>query len=170
MSEIFSQTIVSTRRSAELALLISAWLVGSFAWLLVDVSTHYFSATTWISLSICAVLLACAHLVVRWQAPFADPVLLPSIATLNMIGLAMIHRLDVANALQARAKGKQPPRPDVYLQLTWLVVGLVLFCLILWLVQDHRRLQRLTFTSGVVGVALLFLPLLPVVGLSLIHI
>lgn len=164
MSDLLSRSLISTRRSAELALLASAWFVGAFAWLLVDITTDYLSAITWISLAVSAVLFVIAHLMVRWQAPFADPVLLPSVAALNMIGLAMIHRLDVANSLQAKAKGTQSVRPDVYLQITWLAVGLALFCLVLWLVQDHRRLQRITFTCGVSGIALMFLPLLPLIG------
>ena len=164
MSDLLSRSLISTRRLAEFALLASAWFVGAFAWILVDLTTDFFTITTWISLAISAMLFLLAHFVVRWQAPFADPVLLPTVAALNMIGLAMIHRLDVANSLQAKAKNAQGARPDVYLQITWLAVGLFLFCLFLWLVQDHRRLQRLTFTSGISGIVLLFLPLLPVIG------
>ena len=164
MSDILAKSPISTRRSAELALLVLAWFIGACAWLLVDLNTDYFSATTWISLTASGVLFIIAHIAVRWQAPFADPVMLPCVAALNMMGMAMIHRLDVANAMQAKAKDNAPPRPDVYLQLTWLAVGIVLFVFMLWLVQDHRRLQRFTFTSGMAGIVLLFLPLLPFIG------
>ena len=150
---------VSTRRSAELALLI-----GVFAWILVDASTDAASLGGWTSLLSAGVLLLVTHGVVRWQAPYADPLLLPTVAALNMLGLAMIHRLDAAAAQRAASNGSPPPTPDVYLQLTWMLVGLIAFIVVLTFVGDHRRLQRFTFTAGLAGIVLLFLPLLPVIG------
>ena len=164
MSEQLNRYRVSTRRSAELALLIGAWLIGVFAWILVDASTDSSSLGGWTSLVSAGVLLLITHGVVRWQAPYADPLLLPSVAALNMLGLAMIHRLDIAATQRAASNGSPPPTPDVYLQLTWMLVGLVAFIFVLTFVSDHRRLQRLTFTAGFAGIVLLFLPLLPVIG------
>jgi cell division protein FtsW (lipid II flippase) len=147
-----------------LALLFGAWLIGVFAWILVDSATGEVSLGGWTSLVSAGVLLLLTHGVVRWQAPYADPILLPSVAVLNMLGLAMIHRLDIAAAQRAVSNGSPLPTPDVYLQLTWMLVGLVAFMLVLSLVSDHRRLQRFTFTAGFAGIALLFLPLLPIIG------
>ena len=42
------------------------------------------------------VLTVLMHLCVRYTAPWADPVLLPTAVALNGIGLAMIRRLDLA--------------------------------------------------------------------------
>ena len=44
-----------------------------------------------------AALVVVAHVVVRFVAPYADPVLLPVVAALNGLGLAIIHRLDLAD-------------------------------------------------------------------------
>ncbi len=164
MSENLRRYRVSTRRSAELALLIGAWLIGVFAWILVDGATGAGAFAGWTTLISSGFLLLVAHTVVRTQAPYADPILLPVAALLNMLGLAMIHRLDVASEQRALSNGSPKPTPDVYAQITWMAVGLILFMITLTLIRDHRRLQRRTFTFGVAGIILLFLPLLPVIG------
>lgn len=164
VTEALTQYRVSTRRSAELALLVGAWLIGVFAWILVDSATGETSFGGWTSLLSAGLLLLVTHGVVRWQAPYADPLLLPSVAALNMLGLAMIHRLDIAAEQRAISNGSPTPTPDVYLQLTWMLVGLVAFILVLTLVRDHRKLQRATFTAGFTGIVLLFFPLLPIIG------
>ena len=138
MSESLNRYRVSTRRSAELALLVGAWLLGVFAWILVDSATGETSFGGWTSLVSAGLLLLVTHGVVRWQAPYADPLLLPSVAALNMLGLAMIHRLDIAAAQRAISNGSPMPTPDVYLQLTWMLVGLVAFMLVLSFVGDHK--------------------------------
>lgn len=164
MSENLRRYRVSTRRSAELALLIGAWLIGVFAWILVDGATGAGAFAGWTTLISSGFLLLVAHTVVRTQAPYADPILLPIAALLNMLGLAMIHRLDVASEQRALSNGSPKPTPDVYAQITWMAVGLILFMITLTIIRDHRRLQRRTFTFGVAGIILLFLPLLPVIG------
>jgi hypothetical protein len=98
VTETLNRYRVSTRRSAELVLLVGAWLIGVFAWILVDSATGESSFGGWTSLLSAGLLLLITHGVVRWQAPYADPLLLPSVAALNMLGLAMIHRLDIAVA------------------------------------------------------------------------
>jgi cell division protein FtsW (lipid II flippase) len=114
------------------------------------------------------VLLALAvHLVVRWRAPYADPVLLPSALALNGVGLAMIHRLDVGNATQAQLNDVPVPSPEAPGQLVWSIVGLALLVAVLWLVRDHRVLSRYTYLTFVVGVLLLLLPLVPGLGVEI---
>lgn len=164
MSQNLRRYRVSTRRSAELALLIGAWLIGVFAWILVDAATGARAFAGWTTLISSGVLLLIAHGVVRTQAPYADPILLPVAALLNMLGLAMIHRLDIAQEQRALANGSPKPTPDVFAQITWMALGLVLFMITLTLLRDHRKLQRRTFIFGAFGIVLLFMPLLPVIG------
>ena len=45
-----------------------------------------------------------------------------------------------------------------------MTLGVVLFIATIVLLRDHRTLQRLTYTSGLAGIALLVLPFLPVIG------
>lgn len=49
VTETLTQYRVSTRRSAELALLVGAWLIGVFAWILVDSATGQISFGGWTS-------------------------------------------------------------------------------------------------------------------------
>jgi len=100
-----------------------------------------------------AALTGALHLVVRWRAPYADPLLLPVATVLNGLGLAMIHRLDVAR------DSAFAPR-----QLLWTAVGVLLAAAVVALLRDHRVLRRYTFTAMVVGLLLLLLPLVPVLG------
>ena len=164
MSENLRRYRVSTRRSAELVLLIGAWLIGVFAWILVDGATGAGALAGWTTLVSSGLLLLFAHTVVRTQAPYADPILLPVAALLNMLGLAMIHRLDVAGEQRALANGSPKPTPDVYAQITWMALGLIFFMITLTIIRDHRRLQRRTFIFGAAGIVLLFLPIIPGLG------
>ena len=90
---------------------------------------------------------------VRLVAPYADPVLLPIVAALNGLGLAVIHRLDLAsNTSFARQ------------QLTWMTLGVILFMGTLLVLRDHRVLTRFTYTSGLGAIVLLLLPQVPGIG------
>ena len=154
-----------TRRNTELALLIVAILVGAFALISVDLAVLGRLQTTTVgTLLIMTALLVGAHVVVRYTIPFADPVMLPVVAALNLLALAMIHRLDLAEQLRAERVGSAAPTPDLSSQLTWTALGVSLFIGVLLVVRDPRRLQRYTYTALFVGLVLLVLPLLPVIG------
>lgn len=91
-----------------------------------------------------------AHLLIRKFAPYADPVLFPSALALNGIGLAMIYRIDVS---QGASK--------VHGQFMLTFVGIALAVATVIVLRDHRLLRRFTWTSLVVGIILLLLPLVP---------
>jgi cell division protein FtsW (lipid II flippase) len=101
-------------------------------------------------------------LAVRRLAPYADPVLLPLVVTLNGLGLAMIHRIDLDLAESDSDFG-----PFAGAQLTWTVLGVVGFVAVLVVVRDHRRLQALTYTFGFAGLLLLLLPMVPGLGVPI---
>src|SRR5207244_2643459 len=81
-----------------------------------------------------------AHFVVVRLAPGADPALLPTAAVLSGLGYAMIYRLDPGRAGD---------------QFGWLMLGLGLFVLTLFLIRDHRVIDGYTYTIGLAGVAFL---------------
>ncbi|WP_036489889.1 MULTISPECIES: FtsW/RodA/SpoVE family cell cycle protein [Nocardioides] len=148
------------RRGAELFLLLIALVVGIGAYAAVGlgvegtIPTDIVAYGGWL-----AALVVAAHIAVRLVAPYADPVLLPLVAALNGLGLAVIHRLDLA--YEAAGKDNHTFATQ---QLTWMTLGVLLFIATLVLLRDHRTLQRLTYTSGLAGIALLLLPFLPVIG------
>jgi cell division protein FtsW (lipid II flippase) len=114
-----------------------------------------------------AFLYGVAHIALRRFAPHADPVLLPAATMINGLGLAVIHRLDLAYADRAEQLGRDVPSAAAPAQLTWTAVGVVLFVVVLVLVRDHRILQRFTYTAMVADLVLLLLPLLPVIGTTI---
>jgi cell division protein FtsW (lipid II flippase) len=152
------------RRGAELALLFISLLVGLGAYVCVELG---FSGTapdtdTLTVLGGTVALAVAAHVAVRRLAPYADPVLLPLVVTLNGLGLAMIHRIDLDLAESGSDFG-----PFAAAQLTWTVLGVVGFVAVLIVVRDHRRLQSLTYTFGFAGLLLLLLPLVPGLGVPI---
>jgi len=157
-----------SRRSTEAGLLAFAFVVGSAAYIQVDLAVlgHLAPDTVPVLIAIAALLLV-AHVAVRILAAFADAILVPVVVTLNVLGLAMIHRLDLAELQRAERNSGIAPPPDVYSQLTWTALGLVLFVAVLILLRDHRILQRYTYTALLAGLVLLLLPLAPGIGATI---
>jgi cell division protein FtsW (lipid II flippase) len=153
------------RRGTELFLLIIAWGLGLLGTLLVGWATGEGTPQRlWITAAVVGALALTMHFVVRFTAPYADPLLLPVATLLTILGLIMIYRIDVAVSRRAVLNNVDPPTPDVYSQLTWFTVAAILFIAVLVLLPDHRRLQRFTYTFGLLGLILLVLPLAPGIG------
>ncbi|GLB64293.1 cell division protein FtsW [Dietzia sp. NCCP-2495] len=147
------------RRGKELVLLVAATVIVGFALLLVQLAQeqHLALELLWITLAFFG-LTGIAHLLIRWLAPFADPVLLPSVALLNGLGLVLIYRLDLAYASRAVAAGTDPPGMNVTRQLLWTLIGLAVMAVVLYFLRDHRVLARYGYTTGFVGLLLLAIP------------
>ena len=154
-----------TRRSVELILLVFAWGLGVLGTLQIGwANGEEPNSRLWITSGVVGALALAMHLVVRWKARYADPFLLPVATLLTILGLVMIYRIDVAAAERAQLNDSPEPTPDVYSQLTWFAVAVILFVSVLVLLRDHRILQRYTYTCGLAGLVLLVLPLAPLVG------
>ena len=99
------------------------------------------------------------QIAVMWRAPYADPVILPIVVLLNLLGVAMIESVHAANSIFGLRGSASADR-----QMLWSVVGVALCVALVVLLRDHRRLRRYTWISAVVGGVLLLMPLLPVIG------
>lgn len=144
------------RRGTELVLLLFAVVVATAALSAVVLAhDNRITATVgYLSGGFLAVYLI-AHLAVRKLAPAADPLLLPIMALLNGLGLAMIYRLDLAYADRARRLGKAIPASRAELQLAYSFVAVLVLIAVLVIIRDHRTLARYTYTAAFVGLGLL---------------
>ncbi|NYV75219.1 FtsW/RodA/SpoVE family cell cycle protein [Streptomyces sp. UH6] len=153
-----------SRRNTELALLVFAVAIPVFAYinvgLAIDGSIPAGLATYGLSLGAMAAL---GHLAVRKLAPYADPLLLPLATLLNGLGLVAIWRLDQSERLQARDAFVEAATN----QLIYSGLGIVLFAGVLFLLKDHRVLQRYTYISMLAALVLLLLPLVPGLGVNI---
>ena len=104
------------------------------------------------------VLAGAAHVLLRFKAPYADPVILPIAVALNGIGLAMIFRLDLGSQVTG---GTQDLAPR---QLQWTALGILCAFALVWFLRDHRTLRRYTYTAMIAGIVLVALPLVPGLG------
>jgi cell division protein FtsW (lipid II flippase) len=147
------------RRGTELALLLFALAlgIGARAAVMVGVEGRVTAALAAPSVALLAIF-GVAHLAVRRWAPDSDPVLLPLVALLNGVGIAMIARLDDAYAASAKAAHQPVPRAAAPLQLVWTAIGVAVLVAVLAFVRDHRALARYGYTAMLVGVVLLLLP------------
>ena len=151
------------RRGAELFLLILALIIGVGAYVAVGLGFNGEVPSDTITLAGgMAALAVIAHITVRYFAPYADPVLLPLIVSLNGLGLAMIHRIDLSLEAEDSIFG-----PYAGNQLLWTLIGVIGFIGVLVVVRDHRRLQAFTYTFGLVALGLLLLPLVPGLGANI---
>jgi cell division protein FtsW (lipid II flippase) len=85
------------------------------------------------------------HLALRLRAPQADPYLLPVIGVLVAIGLVQLDRID----------------PDLAAdQAGWVAAGGVVFVGVLFLLPDHRVLERYRYLIGLTAVGLLVITMI----------
>lgn len=100
------------------------------------------------------------HVTLRIVAPDADPLILPIITVLNGLGIAMIYRIDLYYDLAGWDNGGVR-------QVAWAMMAVVIAIGVLVVVKNHRVLQRYRYVAMFTGIALLLLPMLPVIGSDL---
>ena len=159
MATIVSYT-ARPRRLIQALLLLLAVAVGVGAYALVGLGRFDELPANLLQVGIGAlVLVAVLQIAVMWRAPYADPVILPIVVLLNLLGVSMIESVHAANEIYGLRSSASADR-----QMLWAVIGVVLCVALLVLLRDHRWLRRYTWISAVAGGVLLLLPLVPVIG------
>ena len=150
---------MESRRNVELSLLLLALILSVGAYVIVGLAAdnEVPSGSAGYGATLAGLFLG-AHMVLRWKAPQADPILLPGAALLNGLGLVMVRRLDYAEA------AKENYRPEAPAQALWTVLGVAVFVAVILVIRDHRVLDRYRYSWLLLGVVLLMLPVLPVLG------
>jgi cell division protein FtsW (lipid II flippase) len=151
----------SFRRNSELRLLLFAMaLVAAYA---ATVEANMLDTVTndfWVPAALLSGVFLGLHLVVRFVAPHADPVLLPAVALVNGLGVGFLRRLDLG-------KADADDRADLPIfagtggrQLAWTLGAVILAAVLLLLVRDHRVVSRYAYTLGLAGLVLVLTPAL----------
>jgi cell division protein FtsW (lipid II flippase) len=155
---LVTPVVPPTRRNVELVLLVLAIGVAVSAYAIVGLTVNnQVPQDWWLVGGGLALLVLIVHGVLRWRAPYADPVILPIATVLNGLGLVMIHRLDLAHHFNGSTSLATR-------QLVWSGIGVACAVAVLVGVRDHRALTRYTYTAMIAGFGLLLLPLLPGIG------
>lgn len=155
---VVTPVVPPTRRNVELVLLIFAIAVAASAYAIVGLAVQgAVPQDWWLVGGGLALLVLSVHVVLRWRATYADPVMLPIATVLNGLGLVMIHRLDLAHHFNNSTSLATR-------QLVWSAIGIACAIAVIVFVRDHRALARYTYTAMIAGFVLLLLPLLPGIG------
>ncbi|GAB4086815.1 FtsW/RodA/SpoVE family cell cycle protein [Myceligenerans cantabricum] len=142
-------------RAAEAVLLVLALTLGLGGLAMVGYSLDgELPDGFWTNTLVLSALSLTAHIVLRIRAPYADQVILPAVMLLNTMSLAMITRLELAEMEGANAER----------HLMWTSLSMVVACILLFFLRDHRVLRKYTYTAMLVALVLVVLPLIPGLG------
>lgn len=155
MSELHTAPV--PRRNLELVLLLLALSVGAAAFFLVGSSSDSDDGKDFfVQTGVLAGLALLMHIMLRIFAKYADPVILPITVALNALGLAMIHRIDLAKTTSQSMR-----------QLLWTAIAVIIAAIVLWAIRDHRMLRRFTYIALLASIILLLLPMIPGFGVTI---
>ena len=150
---------MKTQRNAELGLLAFSMILVAIYGATVEANQFDEVRTTfWVPAALLSILFLGLHAVVRYTAPYADPVLIPAVALINGLGVGFLRRLDLARAI-----ANKQPEPGIFAgtggrQLAWTLASLILAAILLVVVRDHKVVSRYAYTLGLVGIVLVMIP------------
>jgi cell division protein FtsW (lipid II flippase) len=148
-----------TRRNMELMLLFFAMaLVTVYSGVVEANAIGKLTPDFWVQPAMLTVIFVGAHLAVRFLAPYSDPVLLPSVALINGLGVMFLRRLDIGRIKAPLRASYSVFAGDGFRQLGWTAAAVILAVGLLLIVRDHRSLSRYAYTLGLAGIVLVLIP------------
>jgi cell division protein FtsW (lipid II flippase) len=151
--------VLPKKRNLELMMLVFGFGIYAFELSQVQLATiQILRPDAWFIFALPVVATTIFHLVLRFRASDADPIILPIGFLLNSIGIVMIYRLDLAKSIS------DPDSSTGTRQVVWTAIAVVLAAVVLWLVRSHLSFRKYIYSAMALGVLLLVLPLLPVIG------
>lgn len=161
LTQAIPKLLKAVPRSRNFEAVLLFWVSGVQAFALAQVQLAVLQKLSWDLLfywivpGLGALML---HWVMRKRAVSADGLILPIAYLLNGLGIAMIYRLDLAEA----ARGGTALFAD---RQVWLsLLAMLLAAALVRFVPNHLALRRYPYIAGIAGLVLLILPALPVIG------
>ena len=161
LTEAIPKLIRAVPRSRNFEAVLIFWVAGIYAYALAQIQLSVTEVITteilayWFPPVIAAFWL---HWVMRRRAMQADGLLLPLALLINLLGIAMIYRLDLAEL----ARGRSDLYADKQVWLTTL--ALLVTALVLWKLRSHLFLRKYPYLAMALGILLLILPAFPFIG------
>lgn len=151
--------VMPAKRNLELLMLLFGFGLYAFALSQVQLATILIlRPDAWFFWSLPVAVALLFHVVLRFRASDADPILLPVGFLLNALGIVMIYRLDLVKPLTSTDANIGSR------QVIWTVVAVLIAAVVVFLVRSHLSLRRYIYTAMAVGVLLLLLPSMPIIG------
>jgi cell division protein FtsW (lipid II flippase) len=133
-------------RTRELGFLIPAALVGVLGTASVaSAQSRTLGSGAFTILGVVVGLFVLMHIALRLRTPFADPYLLPIVATITALGMVTLYRI---NPVLARE------------QVLWLGVATAVFILVLACLPDHHLFEQYRYLCGLAAVGLLMVTMI----------
>jgi hypothetical protein len=134
--------IMPKKRNLELLMLLFGFGLFAFEISQVQLATiQILRPDGWFIWSLPVVAAIVFHIILRFRASDADPVLLPIGFILNSLGIAMIYRLDLSKSADAT---------DVTVgerQVVWTVIAMLIAAGVLWLVKSHLSFRKYIYST-----------------------
>lgn len=161
LTQAIPKLLKAVPRSRNFEAVLLFWVSGIQAFALAQVQLAVLQKLSWDLLFYWAVPTIGAifvHWILRKRAVSADGLILPLAFLINGLGIAMIYRLDLAEA--SRGGTALFAERQVWLTL----IAMIGAAAIVRFVPNHIKLRRYPFIAGIAGLLLLVLPALPVIG------